>query len=92
MLPEEGELVGQVPLGDDAAAARARAVQLVAQVPRVRVADVGPLAPHLRYCNATSLYAVLCQFKLNRSDPVLESSIIGFGRLLGRLSITIYYY
>lgn len=50
VVPEEGELPGQVPAADGAAAARARAAQRVAQVPRVRVAQVGPLAPHLRHC------------------------------------------
>lgn len=49
VLAQEVELVGEVPARDHTALAGARAVRLVAQVPRVRVADVRPLAPHVRH-------------------------------------------
>lgn len=49
VLAQELQLVGEVPARHAAAAARARAVDLVAEVPRVRVAYVGPLAPDVHY-------------------------------------------
>lgn len=55
MLSEEIKLVGEVPLGDHAAAAGAHTVHLVAQVARVRVADVGPLATHVRHWNGIDI-------------------------------------
>lgn len=51
VVAQEFEFVGEVPARDHPAAARARARHLVAQVPRVRVADVRPLAPRVRHCN-----------------------------------------
>lgn len=61
VLAQELQVVGEVPARDDSPLAGARAVRLVAQVPRVWVADVRPFATHVRHWNNLPHYCYTSQ-------------------------------